>query len=152
MDMTVSREIDASPDVVWEVITDIEHSPQVISSIQAIDRLDDGDGFGVGTRWRETRTMFGREAEEVMEVSAIEAGVSYTVVAVSGKTVYTSVFRLDPIEGSRSRLTMTFGAESKGLAKLMGATIGRLFRGASRKMLERDLDDIAAAAEGRSAS
>ena len=42
---------------------------------------------------------------------------------------------------------MTFGATPKGFfSKLMAATIGRLFSGATRKALQQDLDDIAAAA------
>lgn len=43
---------------------------------------------------------------------------------------------------------MTFGAQPQGIvAKVMSATIGRLFMGATRKALRKDLDDIAAAAE-----
>jgi hypothetical protein len=47
-----------------------------------------------------------------------------------------------------SLLTMSFEAEPQRFgAKLASVTIGLLFRGATRKALTRDLDDIAAAAE-----
>jgi hypothetical protein len=35
------------------------------------------------------------------------------------------------------------------MAKVMGATVGKLFENATRKALAQDLDDIAAAAEAR---
>ena len=149
MEITVSRDIATAPAAVWAVITDLENSPEVLSGVQQVERLDDGTAFGVGTCWRETRTLFGRQATQQMEVTAIEPGSSYTVASVSGSTTYTSVLRVDALDDARSRLTMTFGAQPSGtVAKVLSATVGRLFQGATRKMLERDLADIAAAAGG----
>lgn len=148
MDMIVSRDIAAEPAAVWAVITDLDATEQMLSGVQRIERLDDGSGFGVGTCWRETRTMFGREATERLQVTAIEPGSSYTVVAISGNTVYTSTLRVEPTGEGSARLTMTFAAQPSGATtRLLAATIGRLFQGATRKMLQRDLADIATAAE-----
>lgn len=144
----VEREVAAPSQRVWAVMTDLERSPEVLSNVEAIERLDDGSGFGVGTRWRETRTMMGRQATEEMAVTAVEPGRSYTVEANSRGAHYRSVLAVDPLGGERSRLSMTFGGEPTGLAsKLLSATLGRLFEGATRKALEQDLADIAAAAE-----
>ncbi|MFP4235572.1 MAG: SRPBCC family protein, partial [Nitriliruptoraceae bacterium] len=55
--IVASREVAAPAERVWEVVTDIEGSAAVLSAVDAIERLDDGVGFGEGTRWRETRTM-----------------------------------------------------------------------------------------------
>lgn len=148
MEMTVSRDIAADPAAVWAVITDLDATEQNLSGVQRIERLDDNDGFVVGTRWRETRTMFGREATEEMQVTAIQPGHSYTVTANSAGTAYASTLRVEPTGAGASRLTMTFAAQPSGAAtRLLAATIGRLFQGATRKMLERDLADIAAASE-----
>ncbi|MCC5947318.1 MAG: SRPBCC family protein [Nitriliruptoraceae bacterium] len=148
MQITVSRDIDAAPAAVWDVIVDIEGSPAVLSGVQHIERLDDAEDFRIGTRWRETRTMFGKQATEEMQVTAIDPGSSYTVTAVNGRTTYTSVLTVEALAEGRSRLIMRFGASSTGVVtRIMGATIGRLFQGASRRALERDLVDIAAAAE-----
>jgi carbon monoxide dehydrogenase subunit G len=144
---SVERAVAAPPALVWEIITDLDRSAATIRSISSLERLDGGSGFGVGTRWRETRTMFGRQATEELVVSAIDEGRSYTVEADPRGAHYRSTLSVAP-DGAGARLTMTFAAEPSGsLAKVFAATIGRLFEGSTRKALQQDLDDIAAAAE-----
>lgn len=150
MDLTVTKEIDAPAQRVWDIVTDLDASPQVLSGVDRVERLDGGDGFEVGTRWRETRTMFGRQASEEMAVTAVEPPRSYTVEAGSGGTSYRSTIAVMPLDERRCRLTMGFSAQSAGIAgRVLSATVGRLFLGSTRKALQRDLDDIAAAAEAR---
>ncbi len=145
-DISLSRDVAAPPDIVWGLATDLDLAPDILSGVNSIERLDDGAGFGVGTRWRETRTMFGREATEDMEVTSFVPGRSYTVEAESHGAHYVSTVSVEPgPEGSR--LSMTFSGRPTGLvAKIMAATVGLLFRGATRKALQKDLDEIAAAA------
>ena len=50
----LSREIDASPEAVWQVLTDIDHAADTLTGVSRIDRVS-GAGYDVGTRWRETR-------------------------------------------------------------------------------------------------
>lgn len=146
-EMTVSSDVAAPVQRVWAIITDLEGTADTITAITAVERLDDGDGFGVGTRWRETRTMFGREATEEMEVTAIELKSSYTVEADARGAHYRSTVSVEP-RGDGTRLSMTFGAEPTGtMSKVMAATIGKLFEGSMRKALQQDLTEIAAAAE-----
>lgn len=146
--LAMSKSIDAPPEKVWATITSIDSSAETISGINEIERLSDDTGFGVGTRWRETRTMFGKEATEEMEVTSIDEGRSYTVEADSHNVHYTSVLSVEP-DGEGSTLRMTFHGEPRGaFTKFMAATVGRLMKGATRKALERDLEDIAMAAEG----
>ena len=153
MEITVSRDVDAGAERVWEVVTDIEGSPAVLSGVDRVERLDDGAGFGVGTRWRETRTVMRREATEEMAVTAVEPGRSYTVESDSRGTHYTSVLRVEALAPGKSRLSMTFGGRaSSTVGKLVSATFGRLFQSTARKMLQRDLDDIAAHAERASST
>ena len=152
MDMTVTHSTPAQPEDVWAVMTDIENSPRFLSCVKQVERLDDGDGFGEGLRWRETRVMMGREATEEMQVTAVDLETrSYVVEATSGSTHYRSTLSVTPADAG-SVITMTFGAESDSAGqKLLAATLGRLFAGATRKALQQDLVDIAAAAEARGA-
>lgn len=145
-EIKVEREVAAPAERVWELITDLDGSVERLSGVESVERVS-GPDFGVGTRWRETRKMFGKEATEEMEVASVDPGRSYTVTARSGGANYTSVLGVEP-RGQDSLLWMSFGAEPEGLLpKLLGATVGRLFEGTTKKMIEGDLADIAAAAE-----
>ena len=149
-ELTVSHEVVADAESVWTIITDLEAFERTISAIEKVERLDDGDGFGVGTRWRETRKMFGRIATEEMEVTSIEPGRSYVTEADSHGAHYLSTMTVQA-SGSGTRLSTTFGAEPHGaVTKVLAATVGRLFERATRKALEKDLAEIANAAEATS--
>jgi carbon monoxide dehydrogenase subunit G len=148
VELEVSREVGASAERVWAILTDLQEAPRVLSAVERVERLDDGDGFGVGTRWRETRVVFGRASTEELEVTAVDAGHGYATTAERGGTRYASVLEIEPLDPDRCRLSMTFrAASSTSAGRLVAATLGRLFHAATRRMLQRDLDDIAAHAE-----
>ncbi|WP_041563478.1 SRPBCC family protein [Nocardia brasiliensis] len=144
--ITVTREVAATPDRVWAVITDLERTAAVIRGITRLERLDNGAGFTVGTTWRETRVMFGKEATETLSVTALVPGQSYTTEADSHGTHYRSIVTLTA-KGQNTLLAMGFEGKPHGKVTRTAAFIGRLFEGPTRRMLQRDLDDIAKAAE-----
>lgn len=148
-EIRVEREVQAPAGRVWEVMTDVDGSAEVISGIDAVERLDGGDGFDVGLRWRETRTMMGKQATEEMTVTEVDPGRSYVVEADSRGTHYRSVMAVEPTGPATSRLTMTFAGQSQGGDGKLKSLLGRVFAGATRKALAKDLADIAAAAEAR---
>ncbi len=150
MHVQATKTIAASPERVWALVTDLEEFEQAISGITKIERLDDGDGFQVGTRWRETRVLFGREAVEEMEVTSLEPGKAYTVEADGRGAHYRSVLSVKP-SGEGAVLEMSFSGEPTGaFSRFMAATVGKLFEGATRRAFEKDLAEIAAAAESSS--
>jgi carbon monoxide dehydrogenase subunit G len=145
--LEISRRISAPTERIWSVITDLDAAPDQLSGVESIERIS-GPEFGVGTRWRETRRMFGKEAVEELEVGTVIPERSYTVEAASHGSKYHSELTVEGVGDGTSLLTMSFEAEPQSLgAKLASATIGLLFRGATKKALAKDLDDIAAAAE-----
>lgn len=146
-ELVATQDSVAKPEDVWNVLTDLDNAATTISAIHKIERLDEGSGFGIGTSWRETRTMFGKTATEDMTVTELDTGRSYTTKAESHGARYRSTHRVEAIEGG-SRITMAFGAEpTSTIAKVFALTIGRLFDSATRKAIVKDLKDIAAAAE-----
>ncbi len=150
MNLTVSREIAAPADAVWAIMTDLASFEETISAIQSVKTLSEGTSFGLGTKWRETRTFFGRRATEVMWVTEIDPGRSYVVNAESHGSKYTTTISVTPTGSGASKVTIDFGAEPVGtMAKVMKATIGRFFENATKKAFAQDLDDIAAAAEAK---
>ena len=146
-DVEVRRHVAAPVERVWAVTTDLAGAPQVVRGIDAVEVLTPG-GFGVGTRWRETRTMMGRSATEEMTVTAVEPQRSYTTEAVRPGVRYSSRVAVTPAVGGGSDLSMTFGASpTSAVARVLAAVTGPLARRSVTRAMEQDLADIAAAAE-----
>ncbi|OEU90455.1 polyketide cyclase/dehydrase [Streptomyces abyssalis] len=147
--VTVERRIAAPAGRVWEALTDIEHSAEVIKGIDRIEMLSEGP-FGVGTRWRETRTMLGKEATEEMWVTASEAPERCVIEAESRGVHYTSEFLLTPAGGESTDVRLTFGSRTTEKGGLKGAVmkmLGGLRSKAAAKALAKDLADVAASLE-----
>lgn len=147
--IVVTRHIAAPPGCVEALLTDIEHSADRLSGITKIEMLSEGP-FGVGTRWRETRVMFGKEATEEMVVTEYVPGDHYSVAAESCGSQYRSVLRWEP-HGEGTNVAMEFGATPVSLfAKLMSPLMG-FMKKTLVKCIETDLDDLACAAESTQA-
>ncbi len=132
---------------VWEVITDIENAAETISGIDQVEVLEKpADGL-VGLKWRETRTMFGKSATEVMWITDAADNEFYKARAESHGCVYISTMS---IAGNSESCTLTMSHETQPqsfLAKLLMAPMGLIFKGALRKTILKDLQDIKAAVE-----
>jgi carbon monoxide dehydrogenase subunit G len=139
--LSVSRSVSAPVDAVWTVFTDLARSADRLSAVNAVEVLTPGE-FALGTRWRETRTMFGREATEEMEVTAIVPGRSYTTGADSHGSHYMSRFDFVPTE-TGTDVTFTFHAESHGVMRFVGSLMWPMLKGKMTKELRRDLDELA---------
>lgn len=145
---SLTKHISASPGKVWTVISDIPESAATLSGVTAVEMLTDGP-YGVGTRWKETRTMMGRSETVEMWVSQADPPHSTTVKALQGGADYTSRFTLVERNGGTD-LTLTFGAglaEPSALNRIMLALFGRIGLKMTRKALARDLQEIGAKAE-----
>ncbi|MFF6783030.1 SRPBCC family protein [Streptomyces sp. NPDC012510] len=147
--VVVERRVAASQGRVWEALTDLGGMERMIGGVTRVEVLTDGV-FGVGTRWRETRRMFGKEATEEMWVTVSEPPERYVVEAESHGSRYVSQWVLRADGPAATTIVMTFSAEPTGgvaglLAKLMGSVGAR----AVRKAVAKDLDDVAAWVEGR---
>ncbi len=151
MNAEATVHIDRPRDEVWRVITDIEHASETISGIEQVEILERPPGGLVGLKWVETRTMFGKTATETMWITEAEENRFYRTRAENHGAVYVSTLQLNDAEGG-TELIMRFGAEPSTLgARILGATLGRLFAGATRKALLKDLEDNKRAVEARAA-
>lgn len=145
--LVVSKTIAADPASVFEVMSDFEHAGERISAINKVEMHTEGP-VGLGTRFTEWRTMFGKEASETMEVTAFEPGRSYVLSAESHGSKYTSIMRSLP-EGHGTRVEFEFSAEPQTMmGRVMGALMGVVFKGSLCKAIEQDLVDLKAAVEG----
>ncbi|MEU0372664.1 SRPBCC family protein [Streptomyces sp. NPDC006283] len=147
--VVVERLILAPPGPVWDALTDIWGWQRTLSGVEKVEVLTEG-GFGVGTRWRETRRMLGKEATEEMYVTVCEPPERYVVEADSHGTHYVSEFTVVPAGPEATTVRLTFGAEPPGgFMGLLAKVLGPLGAKAVRKAIARDLDDVAAAVERR---
>lgn len=147
MNLSVTIDINAPKETVWAKITDIEKSVETISGIEEIEVLEKPDNGLVGLKWRETRTLFGKQATEVMWITEAEENHYYKTRAESHGAIYTTILKLEEQE-SQTELSMTFGGQAQTtVAKIMSALMMPFFKKATRKALEKDLEDIKKASE-----
>ena len=147
MHLSTSVVVKAPRHQVWQVVTDIQNAASVISGIEDIEILDQPANGIVGLKWKETRTMFGTTATETMWITDAVEDDYYRTEARSHGCIYRSKIQLADADGA-TRLTMDFDAEPTSVsAKVLGSTLGLLFKGATRKALLRDLNDVKAALE-----
>ena len=130
---------------VFAVFTDLDGAAERIRGIQKLEVLTEGP-VGKGTRFRETRIMFRREATEEMEITDFRPNESYAIGAESCGCVYRTEFRFSP-NGSGTQVQVEMDARPVSfLAKLM-SPLGRLMAGSMKKCFDQDLDDLKAALE-----
>ncbi|MDH3944678.1 MAG: SRPBCC family protein [Anaerolineae bacterium] len=149
MKISVETEIRAPAKVVWDIITDIKNSPEFISGIDEVEVLDSpADGL-VGLKWKETRTLFGRTATEIMWITEAVENEYYKVRAESHGALYLTDFYLSESNGVTT-LKMDFDGTPQTLgAKIMSALTGFMFKKSTEQAVIQDLEDIKAAAEKR---
>jgi carbon monoxide dehydrogenase subunit G len=147
MNIEVQESINGSLEEVWRVITDIDNSVNVISGIEEIEVLERPEEGLVGLKWRETRTLFGKTATEVMWITDAEENAFYATRAESHGSIYITHLTIVEQDGG-TLLTMNFGAELQSFtAKVMSATMGWMFKNATIKAVQQDLTDNKAAVE-----
>ncbi|MEL6670202.1 MAG: SRPBCC family protein [Bacteroidota bacterium] len=142
MQLSSSVEINASRQDIWNTITDWENLADHISGIQSVEILEKPQSGIVGFKWKETRVMFGKEASETMWVTDATEPNYYQVGAASRGSEYETTFRILG-DSQPYQLEMDFkGTPQTTGAKVMNALVGWMFKGAARKALHQDLEDI----------
>ena len=147
MRITVQLKIDAPPDVAFALVADIPGWPRVISGIQSVDMLTPGP-VAVGTRFRETRLMFGRQATEEMTVAEIEAPRRLILTAFNHGTAYRAEHLFEAHAGG-TKLELAFEGRPVTLLARLLTPLGLLVRGTVKRQLTADLTDLAREAERR---
>jgi len=134
-----SVEIDAPAPLVWDVFSDVERWPEWTASVTRIVALD-GPGLAVGKRFGIKQP---RMPKLVWEVTEVLPGASWTWVQRSpgGSTLA----RHDVVAGDRSTLVRQ-RLEQRGP---VGALVGRLMHGMTRRYLELEAQGLKKRSEQR---
>lgn len=141
---TVAR---ASAEAAFAAAIDIASWPRFMSAMESVEVLTPG-AVATGTRFRETRRMFGRSASEEMTVAEIDPQRRLLLTAFSHGTAYEAEHAFAP-EGGGTRITLTFEARPVALLSRIFAPLGWLSLGVVKRQLAADLADLAREAERR---
>lgn len=148
--LKLSVVVDAPSARTFEVFTDLQHAPENLSGVTKLEVLEPGP-VGKGTRFRETRVMFGKEHTETMEITDFQPDSSYTVGATSCGCAFTTVFRFVP-EGEGTRVDMETMFRPLTLsAKILSPVTGLMMKGSMRKVMRKELDELKEVAEAGAA-
>lgn len=143
-----SISINAPVEKVFNVFTDLNRAEERVSGITNIEVLEGPAKLKKGTKWRETRILFGKEATETMWVTDLIKNQSYIVEADSHGTKYTSSYTFTQSD-SGTDVKMTFEGTPYSLSARLLSIFGLLFKGATKKALHKDLADLKSAAENK---
>ena len=146
----ISQQVDAPVDVVFDVFSNIPDASETIAGINKIEMLTDGP-VGVGTRWKETRTMLGKECTEEMGFSEFERPNRYVVEAESCGCHFATEFSFRE-QGGGTQVTMEMASRPLTLMAKLMTPIGFLMKGTMVKCMKQDIADCKQAAEAKSAA
>lgn len=113
----LSEWISRSPQEVFDFITASDSAPKVVPSVKSMVKLTEGP-VRVGTRYRETRLMNGKEQHAELEVVAYEPDQKYAMKNFTEgiETVYSYTFHP---EADGTRVDLVCEVKAGGLKKLM---------------------------------
>lgn len=141
MQITVECFVEAPPDAAFSTAIDISNWPRFISGVQSVVELQTPGPLAARTRFRETRSMFGQQAIEVMTLAQVEPPRRFLFTAFDHGTAYRAEHLFTPeAAGTRTKLIFE-GRPATVLARLF-APLDWLFVGTLQRRLEGDLADL----------
>lgn len=150
--ISLSKRIDAPIETVFETATDLQRAAEHMRGIERIE-LETTLPVCVGTRWRETRKMLGREDTQTLEITAFNPPNGYTIGCENCGSYFESEFRFEPAAGSMTDVTLDVRCEARSLlAKLMSPISNLMFGKVMRTCMEDDLEDLARVSESKAAA
>jgi uncharacterized protein YndB with AHSA1/START domain len=143
--VSIKQRVAAPVEVAWAAIIDIDGYPKHVGSYVRVEFMT-SNRTGVGARWRQWRTVFGREHDQTIEITTWEPPRRLVTTAQESGATYETTYLLEA-EGSETLVTMAFEVRPLNpVASLFQRLLGRRLLASTREAMERDLSDLAAAA------
>lgn len=130
-----SEYIAKSPRLVFAVISNPTEATNFLDNIAASEKLTDGP-IAVGTRFRETRVIGGKEATADLCITTYEPDTHVAVTSQAEGITVTYHYRLAP-EGDGTRLDWLCELEAGGLRKMMLPLVAAIMKKEDGDHLER---------------
>lgn len=139
--VVVLEQITAPIETVFHMASDVPHFAENITDILQIEQLTKGP-VQLGTKWRETRIVFGKEATEEMEFTKFDPPNSYEVSAESHGSKYLTVFQFTQNE-NQTHIVVTFSTTPQTVfARFINFIMGSFMSRMISKCLTQDLLEI----------
>jgi len=135
--LNICRTIEAPVEVVFATVADIRNFSKAIDHITNVEFLTESR-TGVGTRFRETRIMKGKEVDTELKVTEYAENDHIRLVADEGGTIWDTLFRVRQ-EGTSTILEMTMDSRPH---RLIAKFVNPLIRGMVRNAVEQDMDAV----------
>ena len=139
MEQSITVEIAAPPERVWEVLADVERWSECTETVTWVRRLDEGP-LRTGSRAKIAQPKI-PETEYV--VTELEPGRSFTWVATAPGVKTTGRHEVEALAGGGSRVRLA--VEQRGW---LGSTMGRFYRGLTDRYLANEAAGLKARSEG----
>ncbi len=137
-----TRMIQAPRELVFQTIADVRNFQKAVSHIVLIEFLTEQQ-HGVGTRFRETRIMNGREQSVDLEVAEFVDNDRVRLVSDAGGTIWDTLFTVsDAPDGVQMNMHMDVRPY-----KFFARIVMPLIRGMVVKNVESDMDAVKAYCE-----
>ena len=133
MEQSITVDIAASPERVWEVLSDVEYWSEWTPTVTWVRRLDDGP-LRTGSR---VRIRQPRVPETEYVVTELEPGRSFTWVASGPGVLTTARHDVGPLPGGGTRVRLSVTQSG-----LLGSVMGRVYRRLTDRYLANEADGL----------
>ncbi|MGI9204462.1 MAG: SRPBCC family protein [Woeseiaceae bacterium] len=140
--MNLSTSINAAPEAVFAIVSDVENSPDRIDWYENVEMLTDGP-VRVGTKWRETRSMNNKQSVEEWEMTAFESPRYFSAYCDSHGYDVEWTMRVDP-EGTGSKLTLVMTTRPRTFIGKLMTPVEWLMSGMMKSIVRKDLESTRA--------
>ena len=124
----------------FEAFSDLLHLADKVNSIVEIDVLTSGE-IGLGTKFKETRVMFGSKSSEVMEITIFEPDSHIREEARSGGVHYISDWMFTESNGDTS-VTISFNIQAETFKGKLTSSIFFFLKSALKNAFLTDMNDM----------
>jgi len=145
MKLRLTKQVHAPRQRVFDVFVDLRSAEQYASGIIRCEVVTDGP-IREGTVFRETRVVMGKQTTEELTITAFDPPAGYGFACESCGCRYVGTFTFEP-NGDGTTVTVSMESQALTLLAKLLSPLGLLTKGTMVKMMQQDLDDLAAACE-----
>jgi hypothetical protein len=140
MKIQVECNIPASKSKCFEAFSDLNNLADKVTAITKIELLAPGE-IGVGTKFKETRVMFGKESSEVMEITLFEPNSHIREEAFAGGVHYISDWKFTE-SNEITTVSITFNIQYQTILARLMSVVFFFISGTMKKAFVTDMEEM----------